>query len=117
DLKADHRDSQAQAYFDKAYRLQVEKLSMRLKAAETLNNIAWLCARTGEHKDEAIAFANRAMALEPENYAYIDTAASAYFAGGDPKRAVALEKRALNMRPRDAFMQKQLDTFNKGTKD
>ena len=97
--------------------MQRSKLEVRLEAAKSLNNLAWLCARCGERLDEAVSMSERAMALEPASYENIDTAASAYFAAGDFARAVQLEKRALNMRPCDPFMQRQLARFEKGAKD
>jgi predicted Zn-dependent protease len=84
---------------------------------EAMNDLAWFCSRTGEHAEEASALADRAMALEPENYAYIDTAASAHFAAGDAAEAVRLEKRALLMRPSDVFMQRQLQRFEAAAKE
>ena len=81
-----------------------------------LNNMAWLCARTGERVDYAIKLANRACEIEPESYAYIDTAASTPdFAAGKADEAVKLEKRALLMRPSDLFMQQQLARFEKAS--
>jgi tetratricopeptide (TPR) repeat protein len=117
-LKSQDRGEDAENYFNKAYRLQKEKITgVPLKIGENLNNLAWLCARCGERGDEAVAMAKRAMAVDPGNYMYIDTAASAYFVAGDSAKAVELEKSALNMRPRDVFMQRQLEMFEKGKKD
>ncbi len=82
--------------------------------AEYSNNLAWLCARCGEHLDEAIKLADQALTIEPDNYGYIDTAASAYFAAGHADKAVKLEKRALIMRPNDPFMHRQLQRFEAG---
>lgn len=111
DLKSLGRTDEAKAYFDKAYRLQSAPLKAQFKGAEVLNNLAWLCARCGEHANEAVSLAERAMALEPEHYMYLDTAASAQFAAGNPAEAVRLEQRAVNMRPADAFMRRQLALF------
>ena len=92
-------------------RERVAKEQRSSSVAVAMNDLAWFCARTGEHADEAIALADRALGLEPENYAYIDTAASAHFAAGDAAEAARLEKRALLMRPSDVFMQRQLQRF------
>src|SRR5207248_9971351 len=113
DLKSLGAADEAKAYFETAYRAQKAPLCLRLTAAEALNNLAWLCARCGERADEAVALAGRAMALEPENYAYIDTAASAQFAAGNAPEAARLERRALIMRPCDPFMLRQLETFER----
>ena len=115
-LKSQGRRHEALAYFQKAYQLQNDRLAMRLKMANNLNEFAWVCARCGERADEAVKMAQRAIAIEPENYAYIDTAASAYFASGDVGRAIEFEKRALTMRPADQFMGRQLVRFQESKK-
>jgi hypothetical protein len=126
-LKARGRKDEAQACFQKTYdslktamrnaREHVAKDQRDSAMGEAMNDLAWFCSRTGEHAEEASALADRAMALEPENYAYIDTAASAHFAAGDAAEAVRLEKRALLMRPSDVFMQRQLQRFEAAAKE
>jgi tetratricopeptide (TPR) repeat protein len=117
DLRAHHRDDDAATYFDKAYGMQMLKLSSPMPIAEALNNVAWLCAKCVKLPKDAIELAERAVAIEPENYASLDTAATAYFADGNATEAVRLEKRALLFRPSDEFMQKQLARFEKGLKN
>jgi predicted Zn-dependent protease len=126
-LKAMDRKDQAKVYFDKTYaslksairNAREREITNQQDSSqgEAMNDLAWFCARTGEHADEATGLAERAMALEPENYAYIDTAASAHFAAGDFGEAIRLEKRALLMRPADVFMQRQLHRFEAAAKE
>jgi hypothetical protein len=115
-LKSSGRNDDAVKFFQKGYDVASDKLAERDFMANNLNEFAWICARCGERADEAVKAANRAMAIEPENYAYIDTAASAYFAAGDSAKAVELERRALLSRPNDAFMRKQLERFESSNK-
>jgi tetratricopeptide (TPR) repeat protein len=114
DLRASGRKEDADAYFTKSYEIQNAKLSERGDAAKALNNLAWLCSQCGERATEALELSDRAVAMEPENYAYIDTAASAYFAAGNAAEAARLERRALIVRPNDSFMRRQLEKFEKG---
>ncbi len=113
-LKEQHRDEEARRFFDKAY----ESLSQRLKAnptsTEALNNLAWLCARSGERLDEAMGLAERAVAAEPGNAAFLDTYAEALYRAGKVDQAIAMETRALKIRPDDAFMKSQLERFKSG---
>ena len=53
----------------------------------------------------------QALRVQPENYAYLDTAAELNFALGRVEEAVRLEKRALAIKPGDAFMEGQLRRF------
>jgi tetratricopeptide (TPR) repeat protein len=119
-LKSQGRTEEAKKYFQKSYDAQSVKVGVRsikidgtlTEAAGPLNDLAWLCARTGERRDEAVRLAERAVALDPANYMLVDTAASAYYAAGDAAKAVVMEKRALKMRPCDTFMQGQLRMFS-----
>lgn len=115
DLKSLGRKQEAESCFNKAYVFTQMPPAHRVEMDESFNNLAWLCARCGEHTDEAIKLAERALTIKPDNYGYIDTLASAYFAAGKPSEAVKLEKRALIMRPNDSFMLHQLQRFEKGS--
>ena len=93
DLKAMGRKQEAESCFNKAYAFASIPPTHRTDVAEY--STTWRgCARCGEHIDEAIKLADQALTIEPDNYGYIDTAASAYFAAGHVDKAVTLEKRA-----------------------
>jgi tetratricopeptide (TPR) repeat protein len=76
-----------------------------------LNELAWLSARSGLHVQEGYDLALKAVALEPDNAAFIDTLAEAAFRLGKVQMAIELEERALELRPGDAFMIEQLERF------
>jgi tetratricopeptide (TPR) repeat protein len=79
--------------------------------ADPLNNLAWLCARCGEHIDQAVAWSTEAIHLAPANAAYLDTAAEAAAQQGRWQDAAQLESAALKLQPGDRFMLSQLDRF------
>ena len=81
------------------------------RSAKPLNSLAWFLSRTNAPGEEAVDASSRAIEIEPDNYAFLDTAADAAFTSGDAKRAVALETRALRIRPCDAFLKTQLTRF------
>ena len=82
--------------------------------ATPMNDLAWLCARCDERLADAVELAKKAVAAEPENAAFLDTLAEAQFRSGNPEEAVKLESKALEYRPNDEFMQKQLVRFKAG---
>jgi tetratricopeptide (TPR) repeat protein len=117
-LKSTQRAADAAALFEKCYKLQKPRVagareddSLLTTTANALNNVAWVSASCGERVKEAVEFSQRALALEPETYAYLDTAATAQFAAGNRDEAIRLEKRAQLMRPNDPFIAKQLIRF------
>jgi tetratricopeptide (TPR) repeat protein len=110
-LRHKGQTSQADAYFDRAYEAKRAQMQAYNSNAESMNEVAWLCACCDERIPEALRLAMRAVALAPENYAYLDTAASAQFAAGNIEQAIRLEKRALAMRPNDPFMRRQVNRF------
>jgi tetratricopeptide (TPR) repeat protein len=113
-LKSVGRADDAAKVFNQAYPKLHDALNTRPHDAETLNNLAWLCARTGEHATEAYAWATEAIRLAPGNAAYLDTAAEAAAAVGKWDEAVRRETLALQLQPGDRFMARQLERFRAG---
>ena len=67
-----------------------------------LNNLAWVTGKLG--KDGAVAFAEKAIALAPNQPAFLDTLATLLSAKNEYARAVELQNKALSLQPRnDAF--------------
>ncbi len=111
DLKEAGRPDVAKKWFDAAYADAKTHLDADRNNVELMNNLAWLCARCGEKIDEAVSLSQRAIAMEPDNAAYLDTAAEAQFRAGHAEEAVRLETRALTLHPGDTFMRAQLERF------
>jgi tetratricopeptide (TPR) repeat protein len=123
-LKSAGRDTDAKEYFNRVFAQDEKLLTARIvlpeystqRPAERLNNAAWLCARTGQRLDDGLKLINRALSIAPDEYAYLDTAATVHFAAGNRDEAIKLEKRAQILRPNDVFIQRQLERFQEGTK-
>jgi hypothetical protein len=75
------------------------------------NNLAWLCARCGERKGEALRLAEEATRAMPDNAAFVDTLAEAHFLFRHYDEAVRLEAKVVGARPRDRFLKEQLKRF------
>lgn len=113
-LSASGHKEEAMQLFESAYKPARALLDADPENPELLNNLAWLCARSGQNLPEALEAARRATAIAPHHPAYLDTQAEAEYRNGHPEAAIALEKQALEQRPRDSFMQKQLQRFEAG---
>ena len=79
--------------------------------AGTLNALAWFTATHDLHLDEALVAAERAVALSPEDSNILDTLAEVHFRRGEVQQAIAVMKRALELSPKDAYLQGQLERF------
>jgi hypothetical protein len=110
-LKEANRADDARQLFDATYTAFKGYCDEEPENPEHMNNLAWLCARSGERLDDALKLSTAAVAAAPENYAYLDTAAEANFRMGDAAKAVELEEKALTFRPFDPFMIEQLARF------
>ncbi len=82
--------------------------------AEHNNNIAWLLSRCGRELDTALAHAEKAVAIEPDNGAYLDTLAEVHFQRGDRDKAVEFSQRAVELLGSDPMVRAQLERFKNG---
>jgi len=80
-----------------------------------MNNLAFLLATSADPKvhdpKEAIAVAKRAVEVEADNPACLDTLATAYFEAGQPDKAAETERRALTLKPDDPSYKKALKKY------
>lgn len=98
---------------------QVGELLVRTLArpdadAGTLNALAWFTATHDMYLDEALAAAERATRLAPEDGNILDTLAEVHYRRGDAKQAIEVETRALTMSPDDAYLKEQIARFKAG---
>ncbi len=110
-LKDQHRAAETDALFEAAYAREKKNLDADPADPHEMNNLAWLCARCGEHLPEALSLAKGAVAAMPNESSFLDTLAEATFRNGDAPEAARLETRALEIEPGDVFMTKQLKRF------
>ncbi len=65
-------------------------------SSNTLNTAGWLGAKAFRNLDQAEDFQKRALALKPDQSAYLDTMAEIQFCKGDRKKALEWSARAVN---------------------
>ncbi|MHC4176037.1 MAG: tetratricopeptide repeat protein [Planctomycetota bacterium] len=80
------------------------------KSTTHRHDLARLAVGCRRRLGEALKHANRAVALDPDNPAYIGTLAEIHFQRGDRQRAVELAKRCIRLAPKEEFRQ-QLERF------
>lgn len=107
------REKEAREMFDSVYRTLQQTTANGADVPMPKNNIAWLCARCGQRKGEALKLAEEATKLMPDNAAYLDTLAEAHFQLGHYEEAARIEARVVNARPGDRFLREQLERFQK----
>ncbi len=105
------RNELADKIFDTAFVALQEKVTADPTDPMPKNNLAWLCVCAGKKLDEAARLAEQAVALSPGEGAYLDTQAEVFMRLGQPARAVENEIKALEDRPDDVYMAKQLARF------
>jgi tetratricopeptide (TPR) repeat protein len=105
------RGEQADRIFDAAYQALLDKVTAAPADPMPKNNLAWLCACSGKKLDEAVKYADQAVALDPEDAACLDTQAEAYFRTGRAREALEIETRALEFKPDDLYMARQVERF------
>jgi tetratricopeptide (TPR) repeat protein len=110
-LKARGRHAEAKELFERTYQGFKQKIDAAPEQPRDKNNLAWLCARCGENKQEALALAKEASRAMPDNAAFMDTLAEAYFQNGQYDKAVEIEKKVVLLRPGDRFLERQLKRF------
>ena len=77
----------------------------------TCNTAAWLASRARRNLDQAEAYEKHALALNPEQSAYLDTMAEIQFAKGNREKAVEWSTLAINFLPGDSMLRRQHERF------
>jgi tetratricopeptide (TPR) repeat protein len=73
-----------------------------------LNYLGYTFAESGTNLDEALKLVSRAVALEPDNGAYVDSLGWTYYRLGQPEQARPYLERAARLEPEDATLQEHL---------
>jgi cellulose synthase operon protein C len=81
-------------------------LQVQPNTAMALNNLAWITAQL--KKDGALAYAEKANRLAPNQPAFMDTMATVLMEKGDFKNAVDWQTRALKLQPNNAVLKLNL---------
>jgi formylglycine-generating enzyme required for sulfatase activity/Tfp pilus assembly protein PilF len=97
------------------YRKRIDAYRAELKEdpgnADLCNSFAWFLAERHLYLDEALALARRAVELEPDNAACVDTLAELVFQNGQVAEAVRLEKQAIELDGKQEEYPKRLKKF------
>ncbi len=91
--------------FDKAESLFKEILKENPKDAPTLNYIGYMLADRGVRLNEAVDYVQQALALDPNNPAYLDSLGWAFFKLNDLQKAEKYLLKAVEMEKRDPVIQ------------
>jgi len=102
---------EAAKLFDDSYQRHRRLVDDFPESATFLNQLAWLCAISRRRLDEALALAEQAVQLQPEQAAFVDTLAEVHFQRGDLAKAVEFSRRAVELAPRSAEMKRRLKHF------
>jgi hypothetical protein len=84
------------------------------KCAWAHNSAAWLSACCRRNLDEALVHATKAVELAPNNAGHLDTLAEVHFQRGEKEKAVALQKRVVELDPKKPYFRKQLRRLEAG---
>ena len=82
-------------------------------SAQAHNQLAWAAAKCKRELDDALAHARRAVELDPDSTACLDTLAETHFQRGEVQKAIEVMNRCVEMEPKDKRHQEQLARFNK----
>jgi tetratricopeptide (TPR) repeat protein len=105
------RQTEADQCFAAAYKALSTDATRRPADPMPKNNLAWLCARSDRHMNEADQLSADAVRLAPADAACLDTRAEVILRLGRPREAVDLETKALAEKPADIYMRRQLTRF------
>ncbi|MGQ3051457.1 MAG: XrtA/PEP-CTERM system TPR-repeat protein PrsT [Roseateles sp.] len=83
--------------FERAEQQYLKVIAADPRHPVALNNLAWLLQRAG--KPGALEAAEKALALAPNATAFMDTAAEIHASAGQLSKALALQKRAVELDP------------------
>ena len=97
---------------EKTERSRAEQLARAALAdttvsAHSLNAMAWALTRRGALPQQAKAASERALAREPKNRSYLDTAAEIALKAGDRAKALELLEAARAIAPRDEYLREK----------
>ncbi len=81
------------------------------------NDLAWLYAEEGKNLPEALQLVDRALSLDPDNDAYLDTKAEVLYRLKRFAEAIEIEKSLVSMNPDDDVYKEQLKKFEQSFSD
>ena len=107
-------EPEADKLFETTYKVSKATIMRFPGHGQHNNNHAWLLSRCSKNLDEALEYGNRAVQLEPENGAFLDTLAEVHFQRGNRIKAIEISEKAVNLLDGDAQVKRQLERFKNG---
>ena len=86
-------------------------LDLTPKKIDIMNRLAWLYAKKGIKIDRGVELIQKTLKVHPNRSDYIDTLSELYYAQGDIIEAVKVIRKAINLKPDDAYYKQQLWKF------
>lgn len=108
------RKKEATVLFDRLTAIYDKLCREYPRCALTHNHAAWMRACCRRDLDSALAHARKAVELEPSFAGYLDTLAEVHFQRGEKEKAVALQKRVIELNPKREYFRKQLRRLEAG---
>jgi tetratricopeptide (TPR) repeat protein len=105
---------EATALFEQSYGAYEKVCRDYPRCAWAHNSAAWMSVCNRRNLDKALAHAQKAVELAPSNAGYLDTLAEVHFQRGDKEKAVALQKRVIELDPKKTYFRKQLKRLEAG---
>jgi tetratricopeptide (TPR) repeat protein len=108
------RKDEADKLFSTIYLIDEEVCRLFPGASEYHNDMAWMCANCKRRLDDALVHARRAVELDPQRAAFVDTLAFLHFCRGEKDDAIALARKCIELEPDNEHFKRQLERFQKG---
>lgn len=105
------QEQAAEKLFDTFDATMQQQIAEWPRDATTLNNLAWMYAKTQRKLDKALALAQQAVQLAPHSAVYLDTLAEVHFRAGRIAEAEAAMQQCIRMDPRDPHYRDNLKRF------
>jgi hypothetical protein len=98
-------------YFERSWNVMASLVERFPLSGQTLNGTAWLAGRAARRLTEAEALSRKALTLNPDEAAYLDTLAEVYFAKKDRKSSIKWSIQATNF-SLDSMIRRQFMRFS-----
>jgi Flp pilus assembly protein TadD len=108
------KGKEAAALFETTYATSSSAADRFPDRAQHHNNLAWLLSRCSKRPDDALLHAERAVKMEPDNGAFLDTLAEVHFQRGEREKAISFSEKAVVLLGDDAQVKRQLNRFKNG---
>ncbi len=99
------------SWFNISWNLMADVIKKYPASENTYNTAAWLAARAHLKLDLAENYLQKALAMNPDQSAYLDTMAELQFAKGNRAKALEWSQLAVNFSPQDTQIRRQHERF------